>query len=145
MTIRTAGPGDLEALLGLYTHLHDNPSPEIDGRIRGIWGSIMSDPNHQILLGVKDGEAVSSCVLLIVPNLTRGQRPYALIENVVTHAAHREKGYGSRILARARDLAQEAGCYKIMLMTGAKEESTLRFYGHAGYNRDDKTAFVMWL
>ena len=36
-------------------------------------------------------------------------------------------------------------CYKLMLMTGSKQESTLRFYREAGYRDDQKTAFVQWL
>jgi hypothetical protein len=31
-----------------------------------------------------------------------------------------------------------------MLLTGSKEQSTLDFYEHAGYNRNDKTAFIQW-
>jgi hypothetical protein len=30
-------------------------------------------------------------------------------------------------------------------MTGSKENSTLRFYEHAGYNQHDKKAFIQWL
>ena len=35
--------------------------------------------------------------------------------------------------------------YKMMLLTGSKKESTLRFYENAGYNSSDKTAFIQWL
>ena len=45
----------------------------------------------------------------------------------------------------ARDIAAEAGCYKLMLLTGAKDEATLNFYRRAGYNSADKTAFIQWL
>ena len=40
---------------------------------------------------------------------------------------------------------QKANCYKMMLLTGSKEESTKRFYENAGYNSSDKTAFIRWL
>jgi len=33
----------------------------------------------------------------------------------------------------------------MMLLTGAKDERTLRFYESAGFNREDKTAFIQWL
>jgi len=52
---------------------------------------------------------------------------------------------GSACLERAKQIAVGEGCYKMMLLTGSKEESTLRFYEAAGYNRKDKTAFIQWI
>ena len=40
---------------------------------------------------------------------------------------------------------KKTNCYKMMLLTGSKEERTLRFYENAGYNSSDKTAFIQWL
>lgn len=91
------------------------------------------------------GELVSSCDCVIIPNLTRGVRPYALIENVVTRTDCRGKGFASQCLARAGALAAAAGCYKVMLMTGSRQESTLRFYRKAGFDSEEKTAFVLRL
>ena len=82
---------------------------------------------------------------MIVPNLTHGLRPYALIENVVTHADYRGRGLASACLSYAKEIAVRENCYKMMLLTGSREESTLRFYERAGYNRTDKTAFIQWL
>ncbi len=145
MDIREANQTDLPQLLELYTHLHDNALPRIDGKLEALWDCILADANHHILVGVADGQMVCSCVLVIVPNLTHDQRPYALIENVITHEAHRKRGYASRLLERAKEMAIAQRCYKIMLMTGSKKDSTLRFYETAGYNRNDKTAFIQWL
>ncbi len=145
LKIRYAVSSDLPDLLALYIHLHDNPLPKIDERIEKIWARIISDENHIILLGCVGDEIVSSCALVIVENLTHGQRPYALIENVITHPLHRKKGYASQILNAAKETAAERGCYKIMLLTGSKKESTLNFYRRAGYNSEDKTGFVRWL
>lgn len=36
-------------------------------------------------------------------------------------------------------------CYKMMLLMGSKKESTLNFYRKAGYNSEDKTAFIQWI
>jgi hypothetical protein len=33
----------------------------------------------------------------------------------------------------------------MMLLTGSKNENILRFYERAGYNQNDKTAFIQWL
>lgn len=88
---------------------------------------------------------VSSCVCVIIPNLTRGVRPYAFVENVVTHLDYRGKGYAADCLQYAKDIAEKNNCYKMMLLTGSKKESTLKFYENAGYNCSDKTAFIQWL
>ena len=143
--IREAEYGDLEGLLELYTWLHDNPVPARTPELEALWRRILSDPAHHIILAVEDGKPVSSCVCLIVPNLTHGQRPYALIENVVTHGDYRGRGLATACLHFARDLARAENCYKLMLSTGSKKEETLRFYRNAGYNSEDKTGFVQWL
>ena len=44
-----------------------------------------------------------------------------------------------------KEIAVKENCYKMMLLTGAKDESTLNFYKKAGYNSTDKTAFIQWL
>jgi GNAT superfamily N-acetyltransferase len=82
---------------------------------------------------------------VIIPNLTRNIRPYAFVENVVTHTEYRGKGYATECLNYAKEIAQKANCYKMMLLTGSKEEATLNFYSNAGYNSTDKTAFIQWL
>ena len=143
--IREAVKDDLNGLLTLYMQLHDNPFPDIGDRINSIWDSIISDPNHHIIVAEEDGMIVSSCVCVIIPNLTRGQRPYAFIENVITDEKWRKKGLATACLNYARDIAVNENCYKMMLLTGSKEQSTLDFYERAGYNKNDKTAFIQWL
>ncbi len=145
LQVREIYKDELEGLLRLYTQLHNNPMPELDDRVSGIWENIHEDPNHHIIVGTINNKIVTSCVLIIVNNLTQGQRPYALVENVITDAEFRKRGYALDVLDFAREITQKHNCYKIMLMTGSKEESTLRFYERAGYNRNDKTAFIQWL
>ncbi|MGE4339936.1 MAG: GNAT family N-acetyltransferase, partial [Pigmentiphaga sp.] len=76
------------------------------------------------------------------PNLTRGCKPYGLIENVVTHAAFRGRGHAKALLGHALKAAWIAGCYKVMLMTGRKDEATLKFYESAGFDRQEKQTFI---
>lgn len=149
MLIREINNSDYDGLMSLYTQLHDhglsNTIPEKTDEIINLWNRILNDKSHHIIVAEEDGKIVSSCVCVIIPNLTRGQRPYAFVENVVTDKEHRKKGIATACLNYAKELAVGAGCYKMMLMTGSKEESTLNFYEKAGYNRTDKTAFVQWL
>lgn len=142
--VREIRENELQPLLELYLHLHESSVPEGE-QLRAAWNSILRDPNHHILVREQDGRIVSSCVCVIIPNLTRGVRPYAFVENVVTHADYRGRGYASECLDYAREIARRENCYKMMLLTGSKEEATLSFYRKAGYNSADKTAFIQWL
>ena len=58
------------------------------------WSTIVQDRNHHIVIKVVDNKIVSSCVCVIIPNLTRNVRPYAIIENVVTHRFEKGINYG---------------------------------------------------
>ena len=143
--IREIAENDFDRLLRLYMQLHDNPFPEKNARVLSVWNSILNDENHHIIVAEENGMIVSSCVYVIIPNLTRGQRPYAFIENVITDQNYRKKGYATACLNFAREIALRENCYKMMLLTGSKEKSTLDFYEQAGYNQNDKTAFIQWL
>ena len=143
--IREITRNDLDNLLRLYMQLHDNPFPENSDNVLNIWNRMLNDENHHIIVAEENGRLVSSCVCVIIPNLTRGQRPYALIENVITDKDYRKKGYATACLDLEKKIAERENYYKMMLLTGAKEKGTLNFYEQAGYNKNDKTAFIQWL
>lgn len=143
--IREITDSDFDGLMTLYMQLHDNPFPERDDRVESVWRSILNDPAHHIIVAEEDGRLVSSCVCVIIPNLTRGQRPYAFIENVITDEGSRRRGLAKACLDYACEIAKRENCYKMMLLTGAKTQGTLDFYEKCGYNRNDKTAFIKWL
>ena len=145
MIIREIKENELNKLLELYTHLHELGVPEDNEHLQKVWDEICYDNNHHVIVCEIEGKIVSSCVCVIIPNLTRNVRPYAFIENVVTHTDYRGKGYATACLNYARALAVQANCYKMMLLTSSKSDSTLNFYKRAGYNCTDKTAFVQWL
>ncbi len=143
--VREANRDDLDGMLELYLFLHETCVPERNAHLADTWNTIMEDPNYHLVVNEIDGKIVSSCTCLIVPNLTHGVRPYAFIENVVTNENYRGKGYATQCLDYARNLARREDCYKMMLMTGSKKESTLRFYENAGYEKETKTAFYQSL
>jgi ribosomal protein S18 acetylase RimI-like enzyme len=145
VVIRMAEKKDLDDLLRLCSQFRDDPIPEKTSKLIKTWKEILSASYYHVFVAQKDQTIVSSLVLLIIPNLTHGQRPYAVIENVITDKDFRNHGIASALLSAARERAKEQNCYKIMLMTGSKTDSTLRFYEKAGYNRNDKTAFIQWL
>ena len=53
--IREITDRDFDGLMTLYMQLHDNPFPERDGRVEGIWQEILADKNHHIIVAEEDG------------------------------------------------------------------------------------------
>lgn len=143
IAIRKIRKDELPGLLALYRHLHPgDPELEITAEVERLWDRILGDSRLHYFVAEVGGEIVSTCTITIIPNLTRGARPYGLIENVVTHPDFRQRGIGRRILKAALDLAWEQDCYKVMLLTGRKDDATLRFYEKAGFEGGVKMGFV---
>ena len=130
--IRLARPGDLPGLLDLYQHL--NPSdPRLPQALAAKpWDALLRSELIRVVVAERRAELVASCLLILVPNIMRGGQSFAVIENVVTHAAHRRQGLGHAVLAHAMEIAWAADCYKVTLATGTSQESTLAFYATAG-------------
>ena len=139
--IREARKEDLDQMLELYLYLHEESIPQHDDHLAEVWDKIITDKDYHVIVYETDGKIVSSCCCYIIRNLTHNVRPFALVEYVVTHEDYRCKGYAGECLAKAKEIAISENCYKIMLMTGSKKESTLNFYRKAGYRSDDKTGF----
>jgi len=148
MKLRSAQLSHLQELIELYAnHLNrENNTVNVDKiKAYSLLKEMIEDKDYDILIALEDGLVVSSVTLLIVKNLTHNLRPYAIIENVVTHEKYRKKGYARALIQEACNTAEKKNCYKITLTTGLKDPEVLKFYENCGFNRNDKTAFVKWL
>ena len=140
-TVREATFDDLAGVLALYRQLSpEDPDLSIE-QAKPAWSALLTSPMSTVVVADADGFAAASCVLVIVPNLTRGARPFALIENVVTDPGYRKRGLGTAVLHFAMQAAWQQRCYKVMLSSGRTDEATLRFYENAGLRRGGKTFF----
>ncbi|MHB1001523.1 MAG: GNAT family N-acetyltransferase [Armatimonadota bacterium] len=145
IAIREINEDELPQLLDLYKHLHSQDDPLLDdAMIQSAWSSILGNPWMRCLVAEYNGRIVSSCTLIITPNLTRGARPYGLIESVVTHTDYRCKGIGTAVLKYALGIAWDVDCYKVMLLTGRKDQSVFNFYEKAGFRIGIKTGFIAY-
>lgn len=143
--IRELGASDLDALLALYDgHLHqdDDPRPE-RARVEALWERIVGDADYVYLGGFVGGTLVSACNAVIVANLTRGARPYAIIENVVTHPAHRRHGVATRVIGALVDRCLARDCYKVSLTSAAGRGGAHELYTRLGFDGEAKRAFVI--
>lgn len=144
LVLRTALPADLPGIQLLYGELANAQfnAPVSQRRAEQFVAELGRYRGSALLVGLVGAIPVTTCTLVVVPNLTRGATPYALIENVATAAGHQRRGYGAALLRYAASRAFAEGCYKVMLMTGSKDPSILRFYKNAGFEQS-KTGFQM--
>jgi len=142
MIIRKAEKKDYTQIMALYRQLQpDDPVVE-ESKGKPVFENIIESGTNLLLVAEIHNSIIASCYLNIIPNLTRNLRPYAVIENVITDQDYRNRGIGKAIMHYAINRAWEAGCYKVMLLTGRKEESTLKFYRSCGLESGLKTAFI---
>jgi GNAT superfamily N-acetyltransferase len=140
--VRVIQKGELQELLDLYQHLNEDDPALQAADVQELWEQIQQDRNMHYLVVEEEGRIAAACVLILISNLTRGARPYGLIENVVTHPDFRRRGFGTDVLNEALSIAWEHHCYKVMLLTSSKQEGTLTFYEKAGFVKGIKTGFV---
>jgi GNAT superfamily N-acetyltransferase len=140
--IRAAREENYAQLFALYRELNpEDPAPSVDPM--RVFERILRSPDLVIFVVESNEALVATCYLNVVPNLTRGAKPYALIENVVTHSRYRGQGLGKRLMHHALDYSWSRDCYKVMLLTGSEEASTHAFYRACGFSGNAKRGYVI--
>ena len=136
--VRTATEADIPRILELYQQLVLDPSelemvkpePEFSQK---AFREMSSLEGYYLLVAEVDGELVGTTVLVILPGLAHGISRWGVLEFMVVDEAYRSRGIGRALTDHAAELAQEAGCYKIMLGSNKKRTDAHRFYRSAGY------------
>jgi len=138
MEIKHINHAGLSQLLALYDQFDRPPSPRPDASVSTkILYAIESAGG--CVLGAFDSEKLlGSCTVNLCSNLTWSGRPYAMIENVIVDANCRRKGVGTQLLKNAVEFAKTKDCYKVALMTGAKDAGTLAFYESSGFSQSKR-------
>lgn len=139
---RAAGPGDFEDIIRLYRQLHPKDPILVDGSDAAVFQQILGSSGLHLFVLDLDGVIVATTYLNVIPNITRSAAPYAVIENVVVEESRRGTGLGKQIMTCTLQAAWDAGCYKVMLMTGSRRPATHAFYRACGFSGDAKTAYV---
>jgi GNAT superfamily N-acetyltransferase len=137
--IRAAIHDDLDGLLALYRFLNPKDPVPDETKLHDAWRDLLDSKGATIFVAEVGNTLVATCMLTIVPNLTRGARPYAIIENVVTHSSYRRAGFGRAVMQAALKAAWEQDCYKVMLASGRSD--AVPFYESVGLTRSRKNFF----
>jgi len=139
---REAGRDDIGGILRLYDQLHPDDPPLDEATLAATVERILATDGLHLFVIDRDGVIVATTYLNVIPNLTRGGTPYALIENVVVDESCRRTGVGREIVTGTLAAAWAAGCYKTMLLTGATRTGNHAFYRACGFSGDAKAGFL---
>lgn len=141
-TVRLALPSDLAPLEALYFHLNPQRPTLSKETAERIFAEILTRPGCHLFVCTVGAELVATCMLATVPNLMRGGRPYALVENVVTHPEHRRMGHAKAVVGAALDAAWDEGAYHVYLMTARADPGVRLFYESCGFELGVKAGYV---
>lgn len=141
--IRDLAIADLDALLELYGHLHEaDAALPARAQVEATWEHLCASEDHVYLAIEFESLLVASCTATIIPNLTRGARPYGVVENVITHPDHRRRGLGHAVITATLERCWARQCYKVMLTSGQPPENVDAFYEGLGFDKNAKRAFI---
>ena len=143
--VRPIEKNELDDLLDLYAHYlfatPDAPLPPRD-QVEKLWDKIVDDPMLNYFVVEVGGKIVATCTITIIPNLTRGARPYGLIENVVTHPDYRGRGLAKALFNHTLNFAWTENCYKVMLLSGTYRQAAHGLYESVGFSKDEKIGYI---
>lgn len=138
MSVRALTEADWPEAEGLYWELTRS------GAVAGpeAFAALLAHPGTTAYGAEGEGRIAAMATLHILPNMTYGGRPYGLVENVVTAARCRGQGHGRAVLGHLTATARDAGCYKLMLLTGTGRNAR-GFYEAAGFSADEKWGMMI--
>ncbi len=137
--IRDAVAADLPRLLELLLQLSESSSyPEtatrpISDEHHAALERIAADPGARLVVLEAGGWVLGTLTLYVLPNLSHGGRPFAVVENVVVDATLRGGGHGRLLMAEAVRIARAAGCYKVSLTSNNRRGPAHAFYERNGF------------
>ncbi len=140
-SIRPATADDIPRILELYdeqlaissSDAEKHRDTSQDNYLR-VFNEIKALPGCKPIVAEEDGEVIGTTMLMIVPNLSHKALPWAAVENVVVDEKYRRKGIGKLMMEYCKKRAEEAGCYKVQLMSDKSRKESHEFYKSIGYN-----------
>lgn len=100
---------------------------------RAALRALHGDERAVCLVAEIAGRVAGTLTLYLLPNLSHGARPMAIVENVVVDEALHGRGLGRLLMEHAEARARDAGCYKISLTSNRRRRDAHRFYERLNY------------
>lgn len=94
---------------------------------------IIAHPEVGRIVILREGDAVIAMANLLFTVSTALGGRVALLEDVIVHPDYRGGGVGSQLLQAVVELARNAGCLRITLLTDRDNAAARRFYARHGF------------
>lgn len=136
--IRKASPEDVDDLLELYRQLASSgelPSAENAAMVIELTDS---NPWMLFLVAELDDVVVGTVTMVVVPAVPHSAQPWAQIEHMVVHEAHRKSGIGHALLARCEEHIRSVGGYKMQLQSSDHRDEAHSFYEQEGFTASSR-------
>jgi GNAT superfamily N-acetyltransferase len=141
-TARVAQASDLGRLLSLFEASEVSSIAQPRDRAERIWAEILARDGVTVFVADAGSRLAATCMLVTAPNLLRGGRGHAFLENVVTHRDFRGQGYGRAVVQAALARAWAEDCYHVLLQSGRADPRVHRFYESCGFEPGVRIGYV---
>ncbi|KWX86965.1 GCN5 family acetyltransferase [Paenibacillus riograndensis] len=141
--IRESVPEDAPSIEQLYRMLlpEQKDIMVMPERIR----QIRNHPDSFLFVYEVEGTVVATVHLHLCMDALSCERPFAVIERVVTAPEARGRGYGAALMRHAEETAAARGALKVMLSSNRNRADAHRFYEKLGYDGDGSRLFKRYL
>ena len=135
VVIEPAIEEDLDELSDLLGELFSEESdfrPNKEKQLRGL-RLIFEQPNRGRVFVLRCDHSIVGMINLLFTTSTAEGGFVILLEDLVIHKAHRDKGYGSQLLEYAIDFARKKNFLRITLLTDRPEIKSQAFFKRHGF------------
>ena len=130
LLIRKAEAKDVDGLLELYRQLASAGELPSAADATMVVELIDSNPWMLFLVAELDDVVVGTVTMVIVPAITHSAQPWAQIDHMVVHEAHRSTGIGHALLARCEEHIHSVGGCKLQLHCSNHRDDADKFHEH---------------
>lgn len=141
--VRLARVSDLPALISLFAVSEVSAAAQPLERAQRIWQETLAQQGVAVFVAEDRGGIAATCTLITAPNLLRGGRRHAFLENVVTHPELRGRGFGKSVVQTALAHAWAMDCHHVLMQSGRKDLRVHAFYEGLGFESGLRTAYVI--
>jgi GNAT superfamily N-acetyltransferase len=132
----------LPALLALFAVAEVSAAAQPYERAERLWQETLAQRGVHIFVADERDRIAATCMLVTAPNLLRGGRRHAFLENVVSHPELRGQGYGRAVVQAALAHAWAVDCHHVLMQSGRPDPRVHAFYEKLGFEPGLRVAYV---